>query len=397
VASSNVSDLDCARYGVSVLNPVAVEAPIAVKDQKQWKAKEWMYRMLGWESSSKYDLESSQFSQDGFDAKTFSFWFVTICSNSFAVIFGIKAFLFGVHPKFYFSKLMVRSIAFHIIVGSLEFLLMVTMYLVPLYMNRWLSVLLVMLDSVQNLTIWIQMRNSSGSKFVTNACYLYCLWVKVLMDFALLLVDPFSRDLVWGIYFILSAFTFTRIAGIPFKRLALFKGMIYTVAVWTATMITSSMAFGHLGPFSLYLFLICYALYQQCFVQIATKTKPIETAWTAVSQRNPFDFKNFDKFQIELMQKTGIKKEERARIVFDVIAGTENAKILSEEHLAKLLCVSGVTVAEVHKSFLELSNDKDGGINFETFLKELPSVWNWYYDYMKEAVQGKANKTDNLL
>merc|ERR1719295_2185812 len=219
---------------------------------------ELVSRLLEWEATS-YDASRSQFSQDSLSAKTLSFWFVTACSNSFAVAFGLKAALFGVHPKFYFSRLMVRSIAFHIIVGSLEFVWMVFMYLsVPRYAY---SVVLVLLDSVQNLTIWLQMRNSSGSKLVTNACYLYCLWVKMALDALLLVRAPFSRDIVFAIYFILSAFTFTRIAGIPFKRLALFKGMVYTAAVFTATMIPSAMAFGQLGPFSLYCFLIGYAVY----------------------------------------------------------------------------------------------------------------------------------------
>merc|ERR1719336_2084636 len=123
------------------------------------------------------------------------------------------------------------------------------------------SVVLVLLDSVQNVTIWLQMRNSSGSKLVTNACYLYCLCVKVGLDALLLVRAPFSRDIVFALYFILSAFTFTRIAGIPFKRLKLFKGMVYSAAVFTVTMITSAMAFGQIGPFSLYCFLIGYAVY----------------------------------------------------------------------------------------------------------------------------------------
>merc|ERR1712013_659434 len=77
-------------------------------------------RLLGWEMEA-YDARRSQFAQDSVSGKTLSFWFVTACSNSFAVAFGLKAALFGVHPKFYLSRLMVRSIAFHIIVGSLEF------------------------------------------------------------------------------------------------------------------------------------------------------------------------------------------------------------------------------------------------------------------------------------
>merc|ERR1719206_469944 len=248
---------------------------------------------------------------------------------------------------------MVRSIAFHIIVGSLEFVWMVFMYLsVPSYAY---SVVLVLLDSVQNVTIWLQMRNSSGSKLVTNACYLYCLCVKVALDALLLVRAPFSRDIVFAIYFILSAFTFTRIAGIPFKRLALFKGMVYTAAVFTATMITSAMAFGQLEPFSLYCFLIGYAVYAtHCKkVHAAKFTRAVETKWDAVSQRNPF---------------------------------AHGARAAA---LARLLCPSGVVMAEVEKSFAELKamGGADAeGITFAVFRAQLPSVWQWYYEYMLEAV-----------
>merc|ERR1712130_656676 len=84
------------------------------------------------------------------------------------------------------------------------------------------------------VTIWIQMTNSQGVKLVTNSCYLFCLVVKAAMCFALVLIDPFSRDLVWGIYEILSAFTLTRISGMSFKKLGLFRGQMYTLAVFTA-------------------------------------------------------------------------------------------------------------------------------------------------------------------
>merc|ERR1719445_1051625 len=129
--------------------------------KKKTTTKKFVYdvisRLLGWEMES-YDAHRSQFSQDSVTGKTLSYWFVTACSNSFAVAFGLKAALFGVHPKFYFSRTMVRSIAFHIIVGSLEFVWMVFMYLsVPSFAY---SVALVVLDSVQNVTIWQQMRNS---------------------------------------------------------------------------------------------------------------------------------------------------------------------------------------------------------------------------------------------
>jgi len=359
-------------------------------------------RLLGWEALDlSYDARRSQFSQDSlFSAKTLSFWFVTACSNSFAVAFGLKAALFGVHPKFYFSRLMVRSIAFHIIVGSLEFVWMVFMYLsVPSYAY---SVVLVLLDSVQNVTIWLQMRNSSGSKLVTNACYLYCLCVKVALDALLLVRAPFSRDIVFAIYFILSAFTFTRIAGIPFKRLALFKGMVYTAAVFTATMITSAMAFGQLGPFSLYCFLIGYAVYAtHCKkVHAAKFTRAVETKWDAVSQRNPFAhgaLASASPSLLRLMRKSSPNcAEGRARIVFDVIAEREDASVIGVAALARLLCPSGVVMAEVEKSFAELKamGGADAeGITFAVFRAQLPSVWQWYYEYMLEAVADYDAKT----
>jgi len=344
--------------------------------------------LLEWDTTE-YDARFSQFSQDSLSAKTASFWFVTACSNSFAVAFGVKAALFGVHPKFYFSRLMVRSIAFHIIVGSLEFAWVVFMYLAaPCYAY---ALVLVALDSVQNVTIWLQMRNSSGSKFVTNACYLYCLWVKAALDALLLAGASYERDLVFAIYFILSAFTFTRIAGIPYKRLGLFKGMVYTAAVFTATMITSAMAFGSLGPFSLWCFLIGYTVYAKRVKQVHRRTRAVETAWDSVSQRNPFAFAKGG--PTSLMRRTAAKAAEQgpcaARIVFDVIAEREDAQVIGVEQLARLLCPSGVVMAEVEKSFAELKAQGGAeaeGITFAVFRAQLPSVWQWYYDYMVEAV-----------
>lgn len=369
-------------------NPMVVQSEPEISSTKPKFVYDVISRLLGWEMEA-YDARRSQFSQDSVSGKTLSFWFVTACSNSFAVAFGLKAALFGVHPKFYFSRLMVRSIAFHIIVGSLEFVWMVFMYLsVPSFAY---TVALVVLDSVQNVTIWLQMRNSSGSKLVTNACYLYCLWVKVALDVLLLVRAPFSRDIVFALYFILSAFTFTRIAGIPFKRLKLFKGMVYTAAVFTATMITSAMAFGQLGPFSLYCFLIGYAVYAtHCKkVHSAKVTRKMETKWDSVSQRNPFDFKA--EAPNSLMRKSldsALRQsaEGRARIVFDVIAERENAQRIDKAQLARLLCPSGVVMSEVEKSFAELCDDKSEGIAFAVFLQRLPSVWQWYFEYMAEAV-----------
>jgi len=293
----------------------------------------------------------------------------------------------------------VRSIAFHIIVGSLEFVWMVFMYLsVPSFAY---SVALIVLDSVQNATIWLQMRNSSGSKLVTNACYLYCLCVKVGLDALLLVRAPFSRDIVFALYFILSAFTFTRIAGIPFKRLKLFKGMVYTAAVFTATMITSAMAFGQIGPFSLYCFLIGYAVYATHCKKVHSDkvTRKGETKWDSVSQRNPFDFKA--EAPNSLMRKSVDPKHSalrqtaqgRARIVFDVIAERENAQCINKAQLARLLCPSGVVMSEVEKSFAELCSDSSEGITFAVFLQRLPSVWQWYFEYMAEAVVNFVERT----
>jgi hypothetical protein len=396
VVDANASASNDSTSTEEFSNPMVVqskpELELNVESEPKKKTKKFVYdvisRLLGWEMEA-YDAHRSQFSQDSVSGKTLSFWFVTACSNSFAVAFGLKAALFGVHPKFYFSRLMVRSIAFHIIVGSLEFVWMVFMYLsVPSFAY---TVALVVLDSVQNVTIWLQMRNSSGSKLVTNACYLYCLWVKVALDVLLLVRAPFSRDIVFAIYFILSAFTFTRIAGIPFKRLKLFKGMVYTAAVFTATMITSAMAFGQLGPFSLYCFLIGYAVYAtHCKkVHSAKVTRKMETKWDSVSQRNPFDFKA--EAPNSLMRKSldsalSQSAEGRARVVFDVIAERENAQCIDKAQLARLLCPSGVVMSEVEKSFAELCDDKSEGIAFAVFLQRLPSVWQWYFEYMAEAV-----------
>merc|ERR1719229_1272859 len=206
-------------------------------------------RYLGWRNhGDAYSLERSQFAEDAESEWTWKrayFWFITVFSNSFAVGFGLKAAVQGVHPKFHFSTKMSRSMVFHIVVGSVEFVWVVIMYLsVPQW---WHSAVLVLLDTIQNVTIWIQMTNSQGVKLVTNSCYLFCLVVKAAMCFALVLIDPFSRDLVWGIYEILSAFTLTRISGMSFKKLGLFRGQMYTLAVFTATMLSAAQAFGPWG------------------------------------------------------------------------------------------------------------------------------------------------------
>merc|ERR1712200_205578 len=128
--------------------------------------------------------------------------------------------------------------------------------------------------------IWIQMTNSQGVKLVTNSCYLLCLVVKAAMCFALVLIDPFSRDLVWGIYEILSAFT--------------------------ATTLSAAQAFGPWGPFALFLFLCIYSAahsqpQSQRRSKLKSKTKKNGNGndhkqqtvnWSEEAQRNPFRGEN---------------------------------------------------------------------------------------------------------
>merc|ERR1712083_866549 len=334
--------------------------------------------------------------------------FITVFSNSFAVGFGLKAALQGVHPKFHFSSGMARSMTFHIVIGSIEFLWVVVMYLsVPRW---WHSAVLVALDTIQNITIWIQFGSSQGVKMVTNSCYLFCLAVKAICC-GLLIVDPFSRDLVWGIYEILSAFTLTRISGMSFKKLNLFKGQMYTLAVFTATMMSAAQAFGQWGPIMLYSFMCCYsAAHSQPQTKpkrkraskqpAAKKSETTETAetavptvsWTEEAMRNPF----CDEHSMTLVRslltegdQKRLSKEERARIVFQLM--TKGRNHISKEQLAAVLCPSGVAMAEVESSFAELSSPIFGesatrGILFQTFFNELPTVWDWYFDYLYESV-----------
>merc|ERR1719474_1975943 len=107
-------------------------------------------RYLGWTNGGDaYSLSRSQFAEDAESEWTWKrayFWFITVFSNSFAVGFGLKAAVQGVHPKFHFSTKMSRSMVFHIVVGSVEFVWVVIMYLsVPQW---WHSAVLVVLDSV---------------------------------------------------------------------------------------------------------------------------------------------------------------------------------------------------------------------------------------------------------
>merc|ERR1719326_127565 len=321
-------------------------------------------RYLGWRNhGDAYSLERSQFAEDAEREWTWKrayFWFITVFSNSFAVGFGVKAAIQGVHPKFHFSTKMSRSMVFHIVVGSVEFVWVVIMYLsVPQW---WHSAVLVVLDSIQNVTIWIQFGSSQGVKMVTNSCYLFCLAVKAICC-CLLMVDPFSRDLVWAIYEILSAFTLTRISGMSFKKLALFQGQMYTLAVFTATMISSAQAFGSGGPCALYLFLCGYsAVHQQPRQRVKAKkahrrssssenkkdgneqsNEPV--SWSEEARRNPFGDEQSMTLVRSLVKEGDqqrASKQERARIVFQVITGESTAQWMSQEQLAKVLCPSGV-------------------------------------------------------
>merc|ERR1712038_1839421 len=372
------------------------------------KFKDICGRFLGWTHfGSAYSLEQSQYAEDSLTAQTAYFWMITVFSNSFAVGFGLKAALQGVHPKFHFSATMARSMVFHIVIGSLEFVWVVIMYLsVPQW---WHSAVLVLLDTIQNVTIWIQIGNSQGVKLVTNSCYLFCLVVKAAMCFGLVLIDPFSRDLVWGIYEILSAFTLTRISGMSFKKLGLFRGQMYTLAVFTATTLSAAQAFGPWGPFALFLFLCIYSAahsqpQSQPHSTLKSKTKKNGNGndhkqqtvnWSEEAQRNPFRGENSMNLVRSLLKEGDqdtATKEERARIVFQVITGRTVAECqyLRLHHLVAVLCPSGVALSEVNNSFDELSTvdpvTKQKGVDFETFFKKLPTVWDWYFDYMYESV-----------
>jgi len=370
-------------------------------------------RYLGWTNGGDaYSLSRSQFAEDAESEWTWKrayFWFITVFSNSFAVGFGLKAAVQGVHPKFHFSTKMSRSMVFHIVVGSVEFVWVVIMYLsVPQW---WHSAVLVLLDSIQNVTIWIQFGSSQGVKMVTNSCYLFCLVVKAICC-GLLILDPFSRDLVWAIYEILSAFTLTRISGMSFKKLALFQGQMYTLAVFTATMISSAQAFGSGGPCALYLFMIGYsAAHSQPASKRRAKGKKARSSradrgrstaaatthsvsWTEEAMRNPFRDEESMRLVRSLLKEGDDKtasKEERARTVFQVMTGGDRkTQWMSREQLAAVLCPSGVAMTEVANSFAELStvNPLDGerAIHFDSFFSALPTVWNWYFEYLYESV-----------
>jgi hypothetical protein len=193
--------------------------------------------------------------------------------------------------------------------------------------------------------------------------------------------------------------------------LGLFKGQMYTLAVFTATLISSGQAFGHFGPCALYLFLCGYsAVHQQPKRTKKTKrskstahstsnndagnkqeNEPI--SWSEEARRNPFA-DDASMAMVRSLLKEGdqqnASKEHKARTVFRVITKQEDAEWMTQEQLATVLCPSGVGMAEVVNSFNGLStvNPQDGqrGIHCDTFFSALPSVWDWYFDYMYESV-----------
>lgn len=83
-------------------------------------------------------------------------------------------------------------------------------------------------------------------------------------------------------------------------------------------------------------------------------------------------------------------KLERARTVFHLITKRKDARWMTQEQLAAVLCPSGVPLPEVASSFAELSTvdpvDGQRGIEFQTFFSALPTVWDWYFDYIYESV-----------
>jgi len=257
--------------------------------------------LLQWDQFE-YSMDASYMAQDEFTAKIFLFWFVSISSNSFAIGFGLYNFLFGAHPKFYFTAQMFYSLQFHILAGALEFMLMLFMY-----MSRpcaTYTYCLVALDIIQNITIWIQMRGSSGSKFVVNGIFTYLMFAKLVSDFYLVFVNPLSRDAVFAIYFFLSGFTFTRYTGMTMKFLNLFKSMRYTASVYSGSMICCSMALGEVGPVSLYAFICLYTVYRKRVGKNNSK------GWENEAKRNPFI--DIDKLQ---PQKAKTKKRKSANCV----------------------------------------------------------------------------------
>merc|ERR1711994_825194 len=198
---------------------------------------------------------------------------------------------------------------------------------------------------------------------------------------------------VWGIYEILSAFTLTRISGMSFKKLGLFRGQMYTLAVFTATMLSAAQAFGHFGPFALFLFLCIYsAVHKQPQPkrkrvkknkqsQSQSQSKPQTVNWAEEAQRNPFRGEE-SMVLVRSLLKEGdhlnqtATKEDRARIVFQVITGKMDAEWLSQDHLVKVLCPSGVSLSSIKTSFDELSTvnpmTNEKGIHLRPFSRNCP-------------------------
>merc|ERR1712087_643714 len=171
----------------------------------------------------------------------------------------------------------------------------------------------------------------------------------------LLFVNPLSKDALFAIYFFLSGFTFTRYTGMTMKALNLFKSMRYTLSVYSGSMICASLALGECGPVSLYSFICGYTV-----------------------------FKKVVEISAELDKK--LKPEEKARIVFDTIAGSKDAKSLPASNLKFLLTTSGVAESEIEQAMKEMAIDQQSGnshgLSFEMFYERYPSVWKWYFDYM---------------
>jgi len=211
----------------------------------------------------------------------------------------------------------------------------------------------------------------------------------------------------------------TRISGMSFKKLALFQGQMYTLAVFTATMISSAQAFGSGGPCALYLFLIAYSAAhsqpastkrrkgrasrskradrEQSTAQTSAATATSDShlvSWTSEAMRNPFRDEESMRLVRSLLKEGDqqrASKEERARTVFQLMTGGDRKiQWMSYQQLAAVMCPSGVALTEVDNSFAELStvNPLDGqrAIHFDTFFSKLPTVWDWYFDYLYESV-----------
>merc|ERR1712219_105864 len=123
-----------------------------------------------------------------------------------------------------------------------------------------------------------------------------------------------------------------------------FRGQMYTLSVFTATMLSAAQAFGHFGPFALYLFLYIYsAVHRQPRSQLNSKRKRkshkkgekegqnTETVnWSEEAQRNPFRGEA-SMVLVRSLLKEGDQdtatKEERARIVFQVMSGQRERSV----------------------------------------------------------------------